>query len=100
MILAAMLLGCMTIQLHLRSVLEAEVQALVAILLPLHLIGLVRYALAAAHSIPHLCLALVEPTEVLSLGNEDHERQGANGDEDLVAAVVVRDIVLAIELCK
>ena len=100
MIFDAMLLRGMAILLHLRSVLEAEVQALVAIFLSLHLIRLVRNAFRSAHGIPSLCLSPVEPSEVLSLGNEDHKRQGANGDEDLIAAVVVGDIVLAIELCR
>jgi hypothetical protein len=87
-------------QLHWYSILESEVQALVAILLSLDLIRLVRNALSAGHGIPSLRLLPVEPTEVLSLGDEDHERQSANGDEDLVAAVVVGDIVLAVEFCK
>ena len=100
MIFDAMLLRGMAIRLHLRSVLEAEVQALVAVLFSLHLIRLVRNAFCSAHGIPSLCLSPVEPTEVLSLGNEDHKRQCANGDEDLVATVVVGDIILTIELCK
>ena len=79
---------------------EPEVQALVAVLLSLHLIRLVRNTLSSGHSIPSLRLFPVEETEILSLGDEDHERQGANGDEDLVAAVVVGDIVLAVELCN
>lgn len=60
-------------RLHLRSILESEVQALVTILLSLHLIRLVSDTLSGGHSIPSLRLFPVEPTEVLPLGNEDHK---------------------------
>ena len=80
-------------------ILESEVQALIAIFLSLHLIRLICNALSAAHRIPSSCLSLVQPTEVFSLCKEDHERQSADGDKDLVATRVVGYIVFAVELC-
>jgi hypothetical protein len=81
------------------SVLEPEVQTLVAVFLSFCLVRLVRNAFSAAHSIPSSCLTLVQPTKILSLEEEHRERQSADRDENLVAAVVVGHIVLAVKLC-
>jgi hypothetical protein len=81
------------------SILESKVQALVTILLSFDLVRLVRNAVFAAHSVPSSGLALVQPSQILSLQDEHHERESADRDEDLVAAVVIRYIVLAVKFC-
>ena len=82
------------------SILESEIQALVSILLSLNLVRLISDALLAAHGIPCSSLALVQPAEVFSLREEDYQRKSTDRDKNLVAAVVERLVVCAVELCR
>ncbi len=76
---------------------EPEIQPLVPLTLPALMIMLIRLSLFKRHGLPYPLFAAIEILEILLLEDESDEREGANGDEDFVAAVVVRRIVCTVD---
>lgn len=63
------------------------------------MIQLIRLPLFKSHSLPYPLFPAIEMLEILLLEDESNEREGANGDENFVAAVIVRSVVCAVNFC-
>lgn len=81
-----------------KSVLEPEVQPQVALPLALDRVSLIVGLLLHRHLAPQALLARVQQHEILAQDDEGDDAQRTDGDEDLVALVVVRAVVGAVDL--
>lgn len=76
---------------------EPKIQPLITLPRPTLVIQLICLPLLERHSLPYPLFSAVEVLEILLLENERYEGDGADGDENLIAAVVVGGIVCAID---
>jgi len=80
------------------STLESEIQPLVPVQFPCHLIVLIYRSLANRHRIPDFLLPFIQNAQIRPLRQKCHERQCTDGDQDFVPLVVVWRIIRAIYL--
>jgi hypothetical protein len=79
-------------------VFEPKLQSRIPVPLPLLQVRLIRRSLVHTHRLPRPLFRLIQPHQPPPLHHQRHERQGADGDENLIAAVVVGRVVFAVDL--
>ena len=85
--------------LHSRQVLihKPKIQPPVPLLLPALVILLIRLTLLNRHRGPKSLFLTIKVLEILLLEDKGSKGEGADGDEDFIAAVVVGGVVCAVD---